>query len=247
MTGFDAARSFTACDSLSCGFGVDLAIAANQHPGYVLQKYWYQQHADKENIGDKLLYMPRHDYYSMGLVFLEIGMWRTLHSLLLQDLPLLDVEQKPPEPECDLDTRLTTLALDVMFARQDMMDGPDPEDEQEIGRREHISIAYLADGPRLIEEEGLTDSESDRKYLDKCVPGGNWSAWDVAYGLHKLREDALRICREKLGSRMGKRYREAVRRCLGTDFGVSPKASKNIDWLRAFNWRVVQDLNKCCA
>ena len=105
---------------------------------------------------------------------------------------------------------------------------------------------YVAEGAKLVEEEGLTEFRLNEEDLHagRSYP---WAVWDEVYGLHKLREDAIRTCQEKLGSRMGRRYREAVRRCLATDFGVSARSSKNLDWLHAFNWRVVQELNKCCA
>ncbi|MCJ1334245.1 hypothetical protein MMC10_010953 [Thelotrema lepadinum] len=246
ITGFDAARAFTACGSIFTG-RVELAIAANQHPGYVLLKYWSQQQAQRENTGDKLFYMPRHDYYSMGLVLLEIGMWRTLDSLVLRDLPLMGSDFELSDPDCPLEERLQALTGDVMFARQDMLDDIDPEDTQEIRKRENIWTAYKSKGATLAREEGLVDIVLDAKDVSDAPYKGSWPAWDVAYGQQVLREEAIRVCREKLGSRMGRRYREAVQRCLATDFGVDPKASKNIDWLRAFNWKVIQDLDKCCA
>ena len=86
----------------------------------------------------------------------------------------------------------------------------------------------------------------DEGNFDDYSMSVTWAAWDMAYGPYKLRQDAIRICQEKLGSRMGRRYREAVR-CLATHFGVSPRPSKDLDWLRAFNWRVVQELNRCCT
>ena len=124
---------------------------------------------------------------------------------------------------------------------------PALDTEEEDSRRRRMLETYIAEGPKLVEEEGLTDLTLDEECLHSDYKPGNWQFWDEVYGLHKLREDAIRTCQEKLGSRMGRRYREAVRRCLATDFGVSARSSKNLDWLHAFNWRVVQELNKCCA
>ena len=200
------------------------------------------------NTGDKLFYMPRHDYYSMGLVFLEIGMWRSLHSFTLRNVqvPYSDGSRHDQEPETTLGRKLATLNRDVFFARLNEAHDPDQNTDEECNRRRHILANYVSEGPKLVEEEGLTDFKLEEEYLDD-FRDATWGAWDMAYGPYKLREDAIQICQEKLGSRMGRRYREAVRRCLATDFGVSPKSSKNLDWLRAYNWRVVQELNRCCA
>ena len=246
VTGFDAARPFTAFASVR-ETPTELAVADNQHPGYVLRKYWTLRHGDQGNTGDKLFYMSRHDYYSMGLVFLDIGMWQTLESLVLRNPPFFELDHRPSESDCSLDETLVAMVIDTMFARVGLLDDPDPSDEQELDRRKHLWAAYIADGSRLIQEEGLVDFIMDKATIDEDDHGTTWAAWDVAYGVHKLREDALRVCREKLGSRMGRRYREAVRRCLATDFGLDPQTSKNADWLRAFNWKVLQDLNRCCT
>ncbi len=246
MAGFDAARSFTAHGCLSYKRW-DHDTLTYKHPGYLLYHNWSQRNADRGNTGDKLFYMPRHDYYSMGLVFLEIGMWRSLRSILLRDLQLFDEDNKPSEPECTIGERLEALTLDMLFARQDMAYDPDPDTEEEHSRRRRIQAAYLGAGPKLVEEKGLIDFVLDEGNLDNGSMTDTWFSWDMAYGFHVLRQDAIRLCNEKLGSRMGRRYREAVRRCLATDFGVSPKSSRNLDWLRAFNWRVVQELNRCCA
>ncbi len=246
VTDFDAARSVKACESLHTSRS-ELAAAINQHFGYVLLKNWCQENAAQRNTGDKLFYMPRHDYYSMGLVFLEIGMWRTLSSLALLDLPLLGPGDKLSDSKCWLEARLSTLKLDLMFTRTCIWDDSDSADEHECGRRQHIWTAYIADGPKLIKEDGLFDLILNSKDIDKSALSEVWSAWNVAYELHKLREDVLRVCREKLSFSMGGRYREVVRRCLAIDFGVSPKASENIDWLCAFSWKVVKVWNSCCA
>ena len=183
----------------------------------------------------------------MGLVFLEIGMWRSLSSIMLRHVPLFDQNSEPLALDCTLGDRLVSLTMDMLFARQGMAHDPDPDTEEEHSRRKCILAAYVAAGPKLAREEELIDFAFDEGNLDDYSGSSTWSAWDMAYGSYKLREEAIRTYLEKLGSRMGRRYREAVRRCLATDFGVSPGSSKNLDWLRAFNWRVVQELNRCSA
>ena len=238
MGGFIAARSF---DNKSSSFW-DSEALVHLHPGYLIHRKWTELNAEHGDTGDKQFYMPRHDYYSMGLVFLEIGMWRSLHSFLLRDVSYIDDENKPSNPGRILGEQLVALDRDVASARWDMANNPDHHTEEEHSRRRRMLGTYVAAGSKLVEEEGITDLKLDEDYLSDA-----WRAWNYAYGLHKLREDAIRTCQEKLGSRMGRRYREAVRRCLATDFGLSARSSKNLDWLHAFNWRVVQELNKCCA
>ena len=246
VAGFHAARSFASKHSFARAGG-EYEGLIYIHPGYLLHRNWSEYKAKHFDISDKLFYMPRHDYYSIGLVFLEIGMWRSLHSLLLRDVPYFDYRRKPRDPGCTLVEKLETLARDVKSASQGIANDPDQDTEEEHSRRRRILEAYIADGSKLVEEEGLTDLTLDEEDLHSDYESDNWAFWDKVYGLHKLREDAIRTCQEKLGSRMGRRYREAVRRCLATDFGVSAGSSKNLDWLHAFNWRVVQELNRCCA
>lgn len=248
MAGFHAARSFAA--SRSPGYlRLNFDALIYRHPGYLLYRLWSESRPRRGNTGDKLFYMPRHDYYAMGLVFLEIRMWRSLDSLLLRDVPHSDGWGRFQDPESTLGGKLASLTRDVVFARLDGLEDPDQDTEEKRNWRRRIQANYVSEGPKLVEEEGLTDFRLNEDYLynSSKTRTDAWAAWDRAYGPQKLREDAIRVCQEKFGSRMGRRYREAVRRCLASDFGVSPRGSKNLDWLRAFNWRVVQELNRCCA
>ena len=134
----------------------------------------------------------------------------------------------------------------MWFARLEFPDelNPGNEDEHERGRK--ILNDYIEAGLKSRAEEEIYDLPMSKDSASD--EGTAWDAWDATYGPYLLRQEALRICQEKLGSRMGRRYREAIRRCLATDFGVTPRrSSKNPDWLRAFNWKVVQELDKCCA
>ena len=239
MGGFHAARSFNGRTRPRYEFEALTYV----HPGYLLHRKWSEHNAEHGDIGDKLFYMPRHDYYSMGLVFLEIGMWRSLHSFLLRDVPHFDYSMKSEDPGCTLGEKVETLNFDLQIARSDIK----RDTEEWLSRERRMLETYVAEGPKMIEEQGLTDFRLDEEHPHDDPRPDPWRIRDTVYGLDKLREDAIRTCQEKLGSRMGRRYREAVRRCLATDFGVSAKSSKNLDWLHAFNWRVVQELNRCCA
>lgn len=85
-----------------------------------------------------------------------------------------------------------------------MVVDPIPDTEEQRSRRERILASYVAEGPKLVEEEGLIDFISDESNLDDYSMSGTWGAWDMAYGPYKLREDAIRVYLEKLGSRMGR-------------------------------------------
>ena len=191
MAGFDAARSFTAHGCLSHRRW-DHDALAYKHPGYLLDQNWSQCNTDRGNTGDKLFCMPRHDYYSMGLVFLEIGMWRSLRSFLLRDVPLFDNSEISLDSGCTLGDRLLPLTMDMLFARQDLARDPDPDIEEERSRRQSILDSYVADGPKLVKEEGLIDFVLDEVNLDDYSMSDTWAAWDMAYGSYKLREDAIR-------------------------------------------------------
>ena len=86
VAGFHAARSF-ASNLSGAHPGSEFEGLVYIHPGYLLHRNWSEYKAKHVDTSDKLFYMPRHDYHSMGLVFLEIGMWRSLHSFLLRDVP----------------------------------------------------------------------------------------------------------------------------------------------------------------
>ena len=68
-----------------------------------------------------------------------------------------------------------------------------PVTEEEPSRQGHILAAYVAEGPKLVEEEGLIDFVLDERNLDDYSPLGTRAAWDMAYGPYKLREDAIRV------------------------------------------------------
>lgn len=70
-----------------------------------------------------------------------------------------------------------------MFARLGKPDDPDKIDIDERGKREELWSAYLSDGLRLVDEEGLVEFVLDKKNLDDRSPQGAWSAWDAAYRL----------------------------------------------------------------
>ena len=246
VAGFHAARSFFSGYS-GAPPGEEFEGLLYIHPGYLLNRNWSESNAEHLDTLDKLFYMPRHDYYSMGLVFLEIGLWRSLDSFLLRDVPDFDDESNPQGFERTLGEKLEVLNEHVGFARLCTLADSSQGTEQERSRRRQMLETYAAEGAKLVEEEGITDFSLDEEHFHDFGGSNPWEFWEKVYGLHKLREDALRACQEKLGSRMGRKYREAVRRCIATDFDVSARTSKNLDWLHAYNWRVVQELNKCCA
>ena len=123
MAGFDAARPLLAFRSHRFS-NLNFEALIHMHPGYLLYRNWSEFNAEGGDTADKLFYMPRHEYYSMGLVFLEIGLWRSLHSFLLRDVPYFRSRMRPRDPECTLGEIVETLTNEVQYARQDMAKNP---------------------------------------------------------------------------------------------------------------------------
>ena len=140
MGGFHAARSF-----YEPSFSYRFEALTYKHPGYLLHRKWSEHNAEHGDIGDKSFYMPRHDYYSMGLVFLEIGMWRSIHSFVLRDAPYFDYRRKPPNPRCALGNILETLTEDVDFARRDMAENLNQDTEEEKSGRRRMLEEYFTE------------------------------------------------------------------------------------------------------
>ena len=284
VTGFEGARRLVS--GRSCPIILDDEASIFQHPGYILHKTCASAKILNEDSDDQLFFMPRHDYYSLGLVSLEIGMWRSLADLVLQNPLSFNLERNPSSPDdhvgrgpaaglpsdnvppilpaSGLSVKLHQLEENVRSARGEiLLKQPSRIDLPFLAMENNDQCNAYTQGYRtLVEEEGLNDISLDEKSMlldlhvhddlrrsshDERYAWRAWDVWDHAYSHQQLREDAVRVCTEKLGSRMGRRYREAVRRCLATDFEIDPRIGRNIDWLRAFNWKVLQELNKCSA
>jgi hypothetical protein len=61
-----------------------------------------------------------------------------------------------------------------------------------------------------------------------------------------LQREAIALAEKSLGAMIGRRYKDVVLRCLKGDFGVE-RSTDESRWLRAFNWLVVKEIEKCCA
>ena len=96
---------------------------------------------------------------------------------------------------------------------------------------------------KLIAEGGLPPPTITVDYL---TSGPKTEPWARAVPLQKLREDAIQLRKSKLGSRVGRRCRDAALYYLANGLGVAPDAP-TLDWLRSFNWKVVKELEKCSA
>ncbi|KAL2049734.1 hypothetical protein ABVK25_009957 [Lepraria finkii] len=179
IAGFDAARSFTANRSLAW-YQWDFDAGLHQHPGYLLEKFWAQRHAERGNTGDKLFYMPRHDYYSIGLILLQIGMWKDLYSLWPSNIPLIPLNPTPESSETTPGEKSENLTLNMWFARLEFLDelNPGNEDEHERGRK--ILNDYIEAGLKLRAEEEIYDLPMSKDSASD--EGTAWDAWDATYG-----------------------------------------------------------------
>jgi hypothetical protein len=70
--------------------------------------------------------------------------------------------------------------------------------------------------------------------------------WMETYSLHLVRQNAIRLARSRLGMLMGEKYQNVVLRCLRSDFSIPHNASEP-EWLKAFNWLVVKEIEDCCV
>ena len=109
---------------------------------------------------------------TMGLVLLEIGMWRILSSIVLRDVPLFDQNNELLARDCKLGDRLVSLTMDMVFARQGMAHDPDPDTEEEHSRLKRTLAAYVEARSWLAREEELIDTVFVEGNLDD-YPGSS--------------------------------------------------------------------------
>ncbi|KAM0805398.1 hypothetical protein BDR22DRAFT_969118 [Usnea florida] len=145
-----------------------------------------------------------------GLVYIYLGylLYRSWSESKVEHLDTLDKLFYIPRSEgleCTLGEKLKSLNDHVGSARWTAVEPhreTDQETEQEHSRRRHMLETYVAEGAELVEEEGITDFPLDEEHFHDLGRSNPWEFWEKVYGLHKLREDAIRACQEKLGSRM---------------------------------------------
>ncbi|KAL2678734.1 hypothetical protein Neosp_009485 [[Neocosmospora] mangrovei] len=238
-----------------------LREAIYQHPAYVFHKLiseatsnGYSELSDyKEHNKKETYFTCRHEYYSLGLLLLEIGLWRPIEAMDLLttpvaatgiwDFPLslsLTYDHGVWE-ERNFNGRIMTATKTIRAARYRLLSSSD----ENIWPAELQS--YVRELRQVLGEERIEGISL--KVYNAASPDNVesfWSLWDEVYPHVILRKDAVGLSKRAIGVRMGRRYRDVIIRCLTSDFSITP-TSDEFKWLRAFNWLIVKELDKCCV
>jgi hypothetical protein len=238
-----------------------LREAINQHPAYIFHKLISEAPADdnyelgeytRHNERDSY-YKRRHEYYSLGLLLLEIGLWRPIESMDLLSQPVAAMGMRDAAwltynfgfwEDRDLNGRLITATKSIRAARGSLVDTMVPDEPITWSEELEPSVSQLR---RVLDEEQIEGiSLSARNAASAKDRESFWSLWDEVYPHVILRNDAVELTQRILGLRMGRRYRDVIIRCLTSDLSV-PWGSSELKWLRSFNWLIVKELEKCQA
>lgn len=115
LGGFEVARSLTAFTSSRSIW--DPETVASQHPGCLFYKRWGTFRRDDKGPCDTLFYMPRHYYYSLALVLLEIRLWQSRDEVACLKTETFDpneIRERAPEHQSGtLTDRLRDLDWDM--------------------------------------------------------------------------------------------------------------------------------------
>jgi hypothetical protein len=220
---------------------LDFLRDIHRHPSYMLNKsLWEEPHR---------YHRFRHEYYSLGLVLLEIGLW----------LPLRDLDvAKTPEWH----TLMESLETNVTGANVSTP-GAGPLERLFMGttRKQLEILPYdLRYGPSKWEAfvgSQAGSSDFSRRFiealetaiLDERMTCQSWQAvlsWEFRYPFHLFRQLAISCAERDLAATMGEKYQKLVLRCLKSDFGVQFDADESA-WLHAFNWHAVREIEQCCV
>ncbi|PNP55393.1 hypothetical protein FNYG_15520 [Fusarium nygamai] len=238
-----------------------LREAIYQHPAYVFHKLiseatsnGYSELSDyKEHNKKETYFTCRHEYYSLGLLLLEIGLWRPIETMDflttpvaatgIWDFPLslsLTYDHGVWE-ERNFNGRIMTATKTIRAARYRLLSSRD----ENIWPAELQS--YVQELRQVLGEERIEGISL--KVCNAASPDNVesfWSLWDEVYPHVILRKDAVGLSKRAIGLQMGRRYRDVIIRCLNSDLSIPP-ASDEFKWLRAFNWLIVKELDKCCV
>lgn len=267
LCGFEHSRPVNANGSNVQHLPWKLQDALHHHPSYMWHKYLVhfgnEPSNDKDNPEMKVqlqrlqqkIFKFRHDYYSLGMLLLQIGLWQPVESMALCAEP---PEYFSPEFEgmesgqwlaVPMDKRMEEIRTSLLFGRIGLLlDDESADQALEMYKATTDYTKFLRTLRQAVEEEnigGLTiDSKND--HGTDLSFANCWDKWSQLYPLAVLRNDAIKLATDKLGVLMGRRYQEVVLRCLKSDFNVRFDADE-LRWLRGFNWLAVKELEKCCA
>lgn len=238
-----------------------LAEKVYRHPAYLLSKN------QSRSSPHRSCHRFRHDYYALGLVLLEIGLWSPLRKLqvdVLRDssVPYHNGTFYPAwhdEPLGGEDKSRRTVEISEEWLEQTTqeisnrtirIENHDTWESLDVeGWPAGLEDAIIPDLRRAIQDEQIEDMTAtpedprDRKhYLHSLCHN-----WGKIYPVEMVRQSAIRMAESHLAGCMGgDKYQDIVLQCLRSDFGLSGDAPEG-EWLHEFNWRVVRSIEQCCV
>jgi hypothetical protein len=246
-----------------------LQACVYQHPSYLFHRliseatYMSEPRTELNDYHEankrQVYYAQRHEYYSLGLILLEIGLWQPLDTMdVLRDhsggptgiwnLPLsisLTYNYGTWDTRA-LDGRMISIMRMARASRSQYLNEYEKDDSPQNEWPEEVEVYIKALNYTLKEERIVGIALKPAMAAKSGTEEHFWSLWDEVYPHACLRKDAVGLARELLSVLMGRKYRECVVRCLNADFSIDGN-SDELSWLRAYNWVIVKELEKCSA
>ena len=233
----------------------DFINESHVHPSYAFHKACASLPRHIPIDPSKTYHRFRHDYYSLGLIMLEIGFWTPLMRMNTINDTLMEAaspEQRDKRNSWNVSSKCFLSISPPSSSRPQRNAGSCyPKELQDCIRdlREAINEEQMQDMADLSVVDNGMKGANDSSTKSGHVRGGSLF-WDVWVGteiyLHALcRRNAIRLAESSLASTMGRRYQKVVLRCLKSDFDLPPSA-KEAEWLKAFNWLAVSELETLC-
>jgi hypothetical protein len=238
-----------------------------QHPSYLFHRLISEADSDhnseiaayKANNKRETYYKCRHEYFSLGLILLEIGLWRTLDAMNVLREPFApsSIWNIPVSLSLTyaygtwdvralkgrMDTAMRIMRVSRMQYLNEDLSSTDSDGEEWPEELED----YITSLQRALREENIVGIPLKTRNAARDIGRETfWSLWDEVYPHACLRKDAIRLAQSLLGVPMGTKFRGVVMRCLSGDFSIDQKADEST-WLRAFNWTIVKELENCSA
>jgi len=223
-----------------------------RHPAYLLHKAVQEP--------GYLCHRFRHEYYALGLVLLEIGLWRSL-----EHIPI--ITQTLEEVGVFSDFHMDVVERPMLFFVDEAIVDTSSDKSIPVSvwyrhAAETIHSPAFPLAPMGVSWSSVHDRDevSDlgrffHDFLNTAVPEediqrqrarGLRRTWKELYIYELLRRDYIAHAEKELGNTMGEKYQKLVLRCLKGDFGLPPGAPESA-WRHAFNWHVVREIEQCCV
>jgi hypothetical protein len=223
---------------------------AYRHPSYLLHKRFAVGESHRS------FHRFRHEYYSLGLILLEVGLRPPLAGFDI----IAMTGDKDKTNDCEKtniaetktfslisDERLTDIIQRISSRIYAVKAGDTWENFETEGWPKGLNeiIKSLKGAIRGEQIEDITATPvnlQDRDYHLTTL----CNQWGRVYPLELLRQSAIMRAERDLGITMGEKYQKLVLRCLKSDFGLECSSPEST-WLQAFNWHVVREIEQCCV